>query len=505
METKAVKAANYLHFVTLDIKCEHFFGDMDGRTILVWFRNDLRIHDNEILLEATRKGNKILPVYCFDPFYFRKTETGTLKTGNFRAGFQIGSVADLRKSLRKLGGELIVRTGRPEEVIPEIAIQYQVNEVYHHREVAIEETAVSARVEAALWKLKLNLKHFIGHTLYHKEDLPFPIKDIPNVFTSFRKKVERDSNIRPCFESPERIVTPFITDAGTIPTLQDLGLEEPVEDARAVMPFLGGETAGLSRMHKYFWESETLRNIKGIRPNLRSTEYASKLSPWLSMGCLSPRQIYWEIKQYHEKHAANDATNRLIYELLWRDYFRFMFKKHGNQYFQGNGFKSASPTIAENQHMFFDRWKNAATGIPYVDANMSELNASGFMSNCGRQTVASFLVRDMQVNWIYGAAYFEEKLIDYSPASNWGNWANIAGVGNDPKEDRYFDPIKQAADCDPKGEYVKKWLPIFKSVPAKLVHSPFNMDAEEQQLYHLNLGADYPVPIIKPRFEIPVI
>src|SRR5476649_381648 len=205
---------------------------MGEKTILVWFRNDLRIHDNEILLEATRKADKVLPVYCFDPYYFKITASGNPKTGNFRAKFLIESVADLRKNLQKLGSELIVRIGNPAEILPQLAEQYQVNEVYHHREVAYEETNISEEVETALWKIRLNLKHFIGHTLYHKEDLPFPIKDIPDSFSIFKKKVERDSNVRPCVATPEIIHTPVIADAGELPTLLQLGLEEPVDDLR---------------------------------------------------------------------------------------------------------------------------------------------------------------------------------------------------------------------------------------------------------------------------------
>nr|MBC7611615.1 deoxyribodipyrimidine photo-lyase [Pseudopedobacter sp.] len=157
---------------------------MSGRTILVWFRNDLRIHDNEILLEATEKAETIIPVFCFDPRYYTETAYQTQKTGSFRAQFILESVADLKISLKKLGGDLLVKFGHPEEILPEICKKYQVDEVYHHREVASEETEISSMVEDALWKLQINLKHFIGHTLYHKEDLPFPIKDIPDVFTT---------------------------------------------------------------------------------------------------------------------------------------------------------------------------------------------------------------------------------------------------------------------------------------------------------------------------------
>ncbi|HEY5326473.1 MAG TPA: deoxyribodipyrimidine photo-lyase, partial [Mucilaginibacter sp.] len=159
---------------------------MSERTILVWFRNDLRIRDNEILSEAIHKADKVLPVYCFDPYYFRPNPSGNSKTGSLRARFLLGSVADLRKNLRGIGGELIIRIGNPAEVLPLLAEQYHVNEVYHHREVAHEETGISEQVETALWKIKRNLKHFIGHTLYHKEDLPFPIKDIPDSFAVFK-------------------------------------------------------------------------------------------------------------------------------------------------------------------------------------------------------------------------------------------------------------------------------------------------------------------------------
>src|ERR1700744_1481660 len=220
---------------------------MSEKTILVWFRNDLRVHDNEILFEATRKADKVLPVYVFDPYYFKTTGAGSSKTGNIRARFLLESVADLRQNLQKLGCELIVKTGDPAEIIPQLAQQYQVSEVYHHREVAFEETQKSEEVEAALWKIKRNLKHFIGHTLYHKEDLPFPIKDIPDSFAVFKKKVERDSEVRLCIETPSHVNIPEITDAGNIPTLAELGLTEFVDDQRSDFHYHGGETEALNR------------------------------------------------------------------------------------------------------------------------------------------------------------------------------------------------------------------------------------------------------------------
>jgi deoxyribodipyrimidine photo-lyase len=432
---------------------------MSERTILVWFRNDLRIHDNEILLEAIRKADRVLPVYCFDSYYFKKNPSGNPKTGNLRARFLIESVADIRKNLQNLGGELIVRIGNPAEILPQLALQYQVSEVYHHREVAYEETEISEQVEAALWKIKLNLKHFIGHTLYHKEDLPFPIKDIPDSFAVFKKKVERDSDVRPCIGTPQSIQIPEITDAGELPTLHDLELEDMVVDPRTVNIFTGGETAALKQLANLF-ASDRLANNKNGRQ--QSADCAtSRLSPWIALGCVSLRQVYWEVIK-HQNSANSGIANLLLLDLLWRDYFRFMFKKHGQKFISAKD-KDSNTTSDEGQDKLFENWKNGETGSPLVDAVMHELNATGYINNYGRQIVAGYLINDLKVDWIKGAAYFEEKLIDYSPASNWGNWAFIAGI-NDARESRYIIAVKPANEAEIKGTYIETWLPALKAI-----------------------------------------
>src|SRR5690606_11473500 len=196
---------------------------MDERTILVWFRNDLRIHDNEILFRAVERSHRIVPVYCFDPRHFTRTKYGTQKTGVLRAAFILENVLALQQSLRQLGGDLIIDYGHPEEQLPKLADKYDVDEVYHHREVAYEETHLSGLVEEALWKMQINLRHFIGHTLYHKEDLPFPIRDIPDAFSVFKKKTERESSIRPQLPTPETINIPDGMESGEVPELAQLG------------------------------------------------------------------------------------------------------------------------------------------------------------------------------------------------------------------------------------------------------------------------------------------
>lgn len=436
--------------------------NMSEKTILVWFRNDLRVHDNEILLEAIRKADNILPVYCFDPFYFTKSVSGEPKTGNFRAHFLLESVADLRKNLQAHGAELLIRTGNPAEILPRLCEEYHVSEVYHHREVAHEETAISEQVETALWKIKLNLKHFIGHTLYHKEDLPFPIKDIPDSFATFKKKIERDSNVRPCIDTPGQINIPAITDAGELPTLEQLGLTQPLDDPRANIKFTGGETEALKQLQSYL--------ISTRQPHPKNTKNGpcsttSYLSPWISVGCISLRQVYWEVLN-QEGNQHNNSP--LIVELLWRDYFRFMFKKHGQKFITAKNSDDISD-FAPNQDELFNNWKNGETGVPLIDAIMHELNATGHINNYSRQITAGYLINTLKVDWTKGAAYFEEKLIDYSPASNWGNWAFIAGIGNDPKDSRYFNTARQT-ELETKSNFIDIWSSSLKNPEENSMH-----------------------------------
>ena len=433
---------------------------MNERTILVWFRNDLRIHDNEILLEAVRKADKVLPVYCFDPFYFRKNPSGNPKTGSLRARFLLESVADLRKNLRNIGGDLIIRIGNPAEILPQLAEQHHVNEVYHHREVAHEETDISEQVETALWKIRLNLKHFIGHTLYHKEDLPFPIKDIPDSFAVFKKKVERDSNVRPCTGTPETIFMPNIIDPGALPTLQELGLDEPVDDPRSTNMFTGGETAALNQLELFFSNNGFVNAGKSSR-NTSTNDHSSKLSPWIALGCVSLRQVYWEVIKH--QHSNSNQFNLLILDLLWRDYFRFMFKKHGQKFIAAKNYEDKTPLLVDDRDELFESWENGETGTPLVDAIMHELSATGYINNYSRQIVAGYLINDLKIDWTKGAAYFEEKLIDYSPASNWGNWAFIAGV-NDARESRYNIAAKPAHELETKNDFIDTWLPALKTI-----------------------------------------
>ncbi len=420
---------------------------MKSKKILVWFRNDLRLHDNEMLVEAIAKSDCILPIYFFDPRYFESTSFETEKTGARRAQFLLESVSALRTAFQKLGGDILLIQGKPEEHIPIIVEQLEISEVYHHREVGPEETLVSGYVEDALWKLRVNLKHFIGHTLYNKEDLPFPIKDIPDVFTQFKKKTERDAIVKSCFESPLEVTFAENENWGALPSLLELGLAEP-----GFVSFdnetRGGELDGLEHLTKLLEPGSEIYTKYSSKVLADKQGFTSKISGWLSFGCLSPRKVYWMVKEAEASFGPNPNFNQILLGLLWRDYFRFMFKKHGIKFFQEPDFEEMILSPVEVDVAQVKKWKNGETGHLLVDKYMKELNDSGFIPHAARLVVATFLIHVLKVHWTIGAAYFEEKLIDYAPASNWGNWANVAGAGLDLKSKNTFDLDKQMKILD---------------------------------------------------------
>jgi deoxyribodipyrimidine photo-lyase len=461
--------------------------------ILIWYRNDLRLHDHQPLVQAIEQGALPIPLYCLDPRQFKQTEFGFAKTGAFRSQFLLEAVADLRRNLQVLGSDLVIRMGQPEEVIPQLVQEWQISAVHYHQEVTAEELGVDARLKAAL---AIPCHSFWGHSLHDPADLPFAIANLPEVFTEFRKSVEKQASVAPALATPTHLPPlPEGLDLGPLPTLADLGLAPMPTSERGVLLFKGGETAGLARLQDYFWQQDCLRRYKDTRNGLLGANYSSKFSPWLAMGCLSPRYIYEQVQTYEDQRVRNDSTYWLIFELLWRDYFRFICAKHGNAVFQAPGLRRM-PLVWRHNQPDFQRWQQGMTGFPLVDANMRELAATGFMSNRGRQNVASFLTKNLGIDWRMGAEYFESMLIDYDVCSNWGNWNYSAGVGNDARGFRFFNITKQAKDYDPNGDYVKHWCPELTRLPAAKVHEPWKLLAVEQERFGLTLGVDYPQPMV---------
>jgi deoxyribodipyrimidine photo-lyase len=463
-------------------------------TAVVWFRDDLRVRDNPTLADAVAAADRVVPVYTFDPERRGESEYGPAKHAPHRSRFRREAVVDLREALRERGGDLLVRTGRPEDVVPAVADEAGADAVFAGTKPATEELSTERAVRDGLAESGVDLERRWTHTLYHLADLPTPYDAIDDTFTPWRKEVEAGAEVREPVDAPESVPTPDGLEASEVPTLPELGVEEPTDDDRGVLRFEGGESAGVERVEAYLWEGDHLREYKETRNGLLGADYSSKFSPWLAAGCLSPRWIHREVERYEDERVENEDTYWLVFELLWRDFFQLQFLKHGAAFFAPDGIRDVDVEWRRDRAAF-RRWADAETGVPFVDANMRELNRTGYMSNRGRQNVASFLADALGVDWRWGAAYFESRLVDYDVASNWGNWAYQAGVGNDSRDD-FFDVPSQAEYYDDDAAYVRTWLPKLEALPPEYAHRPWRLSEDEQAQYGVELGIDYPEPML---------
>ncbi|GEM01373.1 deoxyribodipyrimidine photo-lyase [Halolactibacillus halophilus] len=456
---------------------------------LVWFRNDLRVHDHEPLLRAAQSGLPVVGVYCFDPRHFQPTTFGFPKTGAHRAHFLIESIENLRDSMNKIGLSLIVKVGKPEEVIPELSESLDIQAIYYHHEIGSEEQEVEHSVKKNI--PSRNFFSYTGHNLYHVDDLPFTIDELPDVYTSFRKLIEKEAQVRPVLPTPMKVAGVPVTSEGRIPSEYDLG----VGAAPETIIYHGGSKEGKKRLRHYFYDTDRISTYKDTRNGMLELDDSSKLSPYLAHGCLSPRFIYWQLKRYENARVKNKSTYWLYFELLWRDYFYLVHLKFKNKLFHQDGlFGLSMPWSADEEKI--QAWIHGKTGYPLVDANMIELKTTGYMSNRGRQNVASFLTKNLGIDWRIGAAWFESCLVDYDVSSNYGNWCYSAGVGNDARGFRIFNVTKQGKDYDPKADYAKHWLPVLKNIPSSRVYDVPTFTAFEWAEYELTLGEDYPEPLV---------
>ena len=421
---------------------------------IVWFRNDLRIADNAVLTKASEQADKVIGLYCFDPRHFDKNRFGFKKIEKYRTGFLIESVHNLRAQLDALNIDLLVYHDLPENVIPKICEANQITDIYLQKEWTQEEVDTENTVKAQT--TDINWHHIYNQFLYHPEDISFDVSKTPQVFTVFRKKLEKYIDIRE--ESPTTKLSQFnrIENNTSIPNLSDLSFVDFKSHPNSAFPFKGGETEAINRLNDYFFKTKKLGFYKKTRNGLAGVDYSSKFSPWLANGCISARTIYWKIKQFEKEHFKNQSTYWLIFELIWRDYFKYVSLKHGNQIFKLKGILQKDYEWSKNQNQL-QKWINGETQSDFVNANMIELKETGWMSNRGRQNVASYFAKELELDWRIGASYFESLLLDYDVHSNYGNWMYVAGVGNDPR-DRKFNVQLQAERYDASGKFRRIWL-----------------------------------------------
>ncbi len=399
----------------------------------------MRLHDNEALLEAIRNSDDVLPVYIFDKRQFRPlTRYGVPKTSGLRAQFLIESVQDLRRQLQALGSDLIIRVGKSEALLYDLTVNHKVDFIYCNRERTQEEVDVQDNLEQRLWTIGCELRYSRGKMLYYTSDLPFPVTHCPDSFAVFRKETEQVIPIRLPLETP--VIMPSIPediDPGQIPSLPDL---LPNSEMMSQHYFVGGETAGLALMH----------DMERQMPVGFAETDGSLLTPWIAIGCLSPKQVFY--------HTLDDVKNggEILQSLLYRDYLRLMGKKYGDRIFYKSGIKGGSQTYKKDITALLT-WQQGKTGIAIVDAAMKQLKYAGWLPDSLRRLVSGYFIKVLQLDWRLGAAWFEYCLIDYDPCTNWVSWLNMAGLGPDTREDRVINYEAVGKRLDPEGKYINTW------------------------------------------------
>ena len=447
-------------------------------TAIVWFRRDLRLHDQPALRAALDSADTIVPVFCFD---------NGLLSGRHASGprtqFLLECLGDLDAALRERGSRLFVRRGPPQRELPALA-----------REVGADGVHLSADVGPFARQRQREVKAALGERVgFHAHPGLFAVDrldairtqggDPYTVFTPFHRNWAEQPR-RDVLGAPRRIpAPPADVAAGRVPTLRDLGLEQECED-----PAPGGEGAGRERLRRFL--AGAVRGYDDGRDEL-SGDGVSRLSPYLHFGCVSPREV-------EHRLPGGDGAAAYRRQLCWRDFYAHVighYPANARSEFQSRYRGAIRWSRAEKR---FEAWCDGRTGYPAVDAGMRQLRREGWMHNRARLLVGSFLTKDLGIDWRWGERWFMRLLLDGDEASNNGNWQWIASVGVDPQPAfrRIFNPSRQQERFDPAGEYVRRYVPELAKVPDEYLAEPWTMPEEVQGRAGCRIGRDYPAPIV---------
>ncbi|MDD2810204.1 DASH family cryptochrome [Rhodoferax sp.] len=435
-------------------------------TLIYWFRNDLRLHDNPALTQACAQASAVLPVYCLgsaSATHNGEPRWGVMQPSVHRQRVLLDSLQDLDAQLRRLGSALTVLYGAPGEMLPKLAQALNVRTVHcEHIAATHERSEVDGLQQAGL-----NVASHWQSSLFEPAALPFKVPDLPPVYTQFCQALNHaHTPVAAPLPAPAQLPPLPRTAHGyaCVNLAQALAkLGDITPEPRSSVPywlgdFAGGERAALGHLARYF-ASNLPPSYKATRNGLTGTDFSSKVSLWLASGALSVRRLHQSMVDFEHTHGANEGTEWLQKELLWRDYFRFLHLQHGDTLFRYRGLRDKVPPVHHDPAQF-TRWCLGRTGEPLVDAAMHELLATGYLSNRLRQVAASYLIHELGGDWRAGAAWFEAQLFDYDVYNNQGNWLYIAGMGCDPRGGRRFNVAKQAQDHDPDQRYQKLWQQV---------------------------------------------
>ncbi len=422
---------------------------------LVLLNQAIRWHDN-LLLSEQPDVDQLIAVLVLDPAEYLSTQYGIQRASLPRLQAQLKLMLDWQQQWQQKQLVLHIRIGDTSKCLQRLALLYQAQSL-----IAAEPTAPEQYQQLQSTGLTLRL-YDINSLLQHQ--LRPDLASLSQSFSAFRRQRE-----------PELLVQPPQSCAVS---LQFYGEADQALDAASAhfisqyhnpTAALLNEAAALERLMQFIWQQQAVLHYKHSRDALDGEWNSSLWSFYLANGCLSPCYAWQQVLDFEQQQMANESTYWLRFELLWREYFRWQMRQHGNLWFSKNALHAPQDFSEPLKDHRFELWCKGQTGLPFVDANIRMLLHTGWMSNRGRQNVASYLIFELEQDWRLGAAFFEQHLLDYDCASNWCNWAYIAGVGNSSA--RQFNQLKQALTHDPEGDFVRRWLPE-KTAAGALVHLP---------------------------------
>ena len=439
------------------------------RTAIVWYRRDLRVHDHPALTVAHRDADRVVPVFVLDP---RLLDAGRFPSPN-RAWFLLASLHELRASLRERGGELFVRAGRPEAVLPALARETRAEAVYFASDVSPFAMARDRRVESAV-TVRRQPGNFVADVGAPRTSDGRPF----SVFSPFWRRWEELPR-RVVQGAPRALSVPTGLEPGTIP-------EGPAREAGE--PFTPGEAAARERLR--CWLADGIEHYRERRNLLEGG--TSELSPYLHFGCISAREV-----EERARAKGGPGATAFVRQLAWRDFYAHVLLNNPENARHPHQSRFEALELVDDPTAL-EAWREGSTGFPAVDAGMRELAHRGWMHNRARLIAGSFLTKDLHLDWRSGEAHFMRHLFCGDEAQNNGNWQWIASVGVDPAPyfRRMYNPGAQQRRHDPDGTYVRRWCPELAAVPLAKLAEPWTMTAAEQAAAGCMIGTDYPAPIV---------
>jgi deoxyribodipyrimidine photo-lyase len=453
-------------------------------TRIVWFRRDLRVADHPALSAAIGRAERVVGVFCLDD----RLLAGPNASGP-RTQFMLECLSDLDRSLRERGSQLVIRRGRPERELVDLAGALGAGEIHFTRDATPYARARGRRVAASCAAAGISL---VGHPGLWAVDDPASLvtgAGTPyEVFTPFHRRWLEEPR-RAVLDAPAGLGGPVPIDAGRIPTLGELGLAGglPLADGPDP-PLRGGERAAWERL-RAFQATAIERYADGGHDDLAG-EGTSRLSAYLRFGAISPRQVEAAL----DETEGSQAFRR---QLCWRDFYLDLIRRRPeNARLEQQPGRRGIAWREDPDDL--RRWQDGRTGYPLVDAGMRQLRAEGFMHNRARMLCGSFLTKHLGIDWREGERWFMRLLLDGDPAVNNGNWQWIASVGSDPQPvaRRLLSPTRQQQRFDPDGAYVRRWVPELRRVPNAHLAEPWRMPHELALHCRCVIGLDYPPPIV---------